>query len=1310
MRRVLLFAFLTLIPAFLLGQKTITGIVLDSLTQKPLPLATVYINGTTQGTTTDHDGRFELKVSSYPATVVFSFVGYRPQALDLTRNPGELKIMLSTSFELPEVVVSGKADEVDKKELDYFKSMFLGDDRWGKNATIRNEKALMINASYQPINYIRRIKFSSFAKQFGSTDIVDTSIEFDDTVKVRKSVFTAWAYEPLIIDLPLLGYVLYVDLVKFSVVQVNNVISCNILGYFYYKPYEKLKKRQAERIEENRRKAYYGSSQHFLKSLAQDRLAENGYIFTIPEQIVKRKRTISMYKPVDIKKYMGSLGDSLMQIHDLKDNELKIKYYHRGNGTPVNFKEKGPGIHLYSESGMTLLKDTCTFLKEGIIIDNNIRFTGNISKKRVASCLPNDYIPPTDTSIISVRDSTDYTSKLIKFADNIHQFNTLFPQEKVYLEFDNTAYFQGENIWYKAFVTNATTLERAPSGVLYVDFLSPEGKLIQQRKLKIVAGQADGVIPLLDVGTQQTREKRGIPAYPSGFYEIRAYTQNMLDFSPEAIFSRVIPVYTQPKYVGEYNRSHVVTDQDNPLIENLRGESKEQKNQKNRFDIAFYPEGGDLIYNLPCRIAFKITGNYRFDEDEELITPGIRDNEYAIHDGMGSFIITPSGSEAVQFKRSGNVYRVFNLPKPVSSGYSMISDMCSDSLLEVNIWRTPDRVGEQTALAVMCRGEVIYFEEIKDIENSQLSIDCSGWPAGVCRMTLFNKDGMILSSRSIFHGGGKLSSPTIAVNTDSLSHQSCDKEVIELKLTDQDGNPLRDRFCLSVRDAADYGNGRTDNLQTNLLLSSDLRGYIHDPAWYLEKDDEEHREALNLLTLVQGWERYEWQTMTGLKEFEERHRVEEGLTMNGWILSYRKREPVSDIGIFAALTPDKDKSLFESFNYQTDSTGYFGFDMSDFYGNGKLTIHLMSKKKNGLNKFEESKRIRFERADRPAPRPYFMQETDLSQNTPQVDDYKVDFTNEGLTAEQLKKLGIVIDGVDIEEENTKIRFIDYDTFTSFETEEDAELELDKGEYTTDLIGYFLERGIRFFDEKEDEDDDNSMDSETNAGGFMEGNTGGFMKGNTGVFMEGNAGETPGEKSGEGEGENGKGKGNGKGSSKTKDIKPYFYVHNLDDYIGSIIYGIDIIDVKSIIIYDNPMYPRDFKGLIPLDVDYRNKINDSNWFTWLETCMDRFQLIDIQIKEDNERLLDWEIRNLGRRVTTVKGFTKPVQFYAPEYPDGPIEGEIDPRRTLYWNPNVVTDNEGHARVEFYNNSFTRRFTIRAAGITASGVPYILNQNW
>ena len=117
-----------------------------------------------------------------------------------------------------------------------------------------------------------------------------------------------------------------------------------------------------------------------------------------------------------------------------------------------------------------------------------------------------------------------------------------------------------------------------------------------------------------------------------------------------------------------------------------------------------------------------------------------------------------------------------------------------------------------------------------------------------------------------------------------------------------------------------------------------------------------------------------------------------------------------------------------------------------------------------------------------------------------------------------------------------------------------------------------------------------------------------------------------------------------------------------------------------------------------------------WFWWVLIDWDRYYLVDVQIKNDRELLFNWEKWNLGSRKTTVKGFTKPVQFYSPEYPDGPIEGNIDSRRTLYWNPNVITDEEGRARVEFYNNSFTRKFTINAAGITASGVPYILNQNW
>ena len=1283
------------LPLQLYAQGTIRGIVVDSLTQEPLPMATVYINGTTQGTTTGNDGRFELEGVSFPAKIVFSYVGYQPLALDLERNPGVLRIELKPNLELPEIDVSGKENKINKEDLDYFKSMFLGDDKWGKRATIKNENVLMFDRSFQTSYQIRKIGRTTRTVAYGSIDVVETHEEAMDTVKVVTSVFNAWAYEPLIIDMPLLGYELYVDLVNFAVVQTNNIVSCDILGYFYYKPYEKLNKRRTRSIEENRMKAYYGSSQHFLRSFAQNSLTENGYIVTMHDEVVKGRKTIPTNLPVDVEEVSASVGDDLILIHDLKDKDLKIRFYHKYDGTPMNFKVKGKGIHRYSESGMTLLNDTCSFRKDGTVFDNSIRFTGGISKKKVAACLPYDFLPIEDTAKVMVRDSVDYASELIKFTDNIHQFNRMFRQEKVYLEFDNTAYFQGENIWYKAFVTDATTLEQAPSGVLYVDFLAPTGQLILQQKLKIEAGQADGVIPLLDAGTQQTREKRGMVAYPSGFYEIRAYTQNMLDFSPEAIFSRVIPVYTQPKYVGEYNQSHVISNQNNPLVEKLRGTPEQQMIQRWQDPnavVSFYPEGGSLVKGLPCRLAFKATGRDAFGVEGSIDIPDAWEQAYTVHDGMGSFIFTPGGNYIyTYFHPSGSDRSImFTLPLADKSGYSMISDMLSDSLLQVNIWRTEDLIGEQVALAVTCRGEVIYFEEIKDIENSRLNIDCSDWPSGVCRLTLFNREGRVYSSRSIFHNNAEQHGPEFAVNIDSLSRKQFDRQVLEFNLTDESGNPLRDRFCLSVRDATDYGGGQTENLQTNLLLSSDLKGYIHDPAWYLESDDSIHREALNLLTLVQGWERYEWQTMTGLTEFEEKHRIEEGITMNGWILSYGRRRPVSDISIFAALTPDDDKTLYESFDYQTDSTGYFGFDLSDFYGKANFTIHVMATKKNGESKYKTGKRIRFERADRPEPRPYFKQETDLSHNNHQGYDYKVDFSDADLSQLKDKNLGTVLDAVDVEEEGSKRRFIDYDTFTSFEAEEDAELELDEGEYTTDIYGYLLERGIRILNPTDYYD---PTDFEAEVGEYEFGNQRWGSENN-------GAGE---------ETEEVEEKRVDNSSGAANDIKAYLSAHTMSDFVSNSS-SIDMIDVKSIIIYDKPMYPRDFADLIPQEVEFHNKRIHTGWFWWLWNSWERYTLVDVLVKEDWQQLHDWEILNLGRRVTTVKGYTKPVQFYSPEYPEGPIEGNIDARRTLYWNPNVITDENGHARVEFYNNSFSRKYTINAAGITASGVPYILNQDW
>ena len=837
-------------------------------------------------------------------------------------------------------------------------------------------------------------------------------------------------------------------------------------------------------------------------------------------------------------------------------------------------------------------------------------------------------VAPADTSAADL---------LMQYAGNIHQFNQLYPQEKVYLEFDNTAYFQGEAIWFKAFLTESSTLKRAPSKVLYVDLLGPGGALLQRQKLKVVAGQADGGIALMDAATAQAREKRGMTYYPSGYYEVRAYTQNMLDFSPEACFSRVFPVYELPRKQGLYENA-IIREEEIPEYNQKRQESE---NEDGKINVDFYPEGGDLVIGLPANIAFKAYGPVGEDLNGTLV---IDDGKSAAveHDGMGSFTIIPDGQlrENVKFVAENGNSKRFKLPKPVKSGFSMIVSENSDTCLKADIYHTSDRIEKELGLAVTCRGELIGFEKILMADTMGVSIDCSTWPVGVCRLTLYNRRGEILSSRSLFHGNGKYAAPRITVGTDSMTRVSFGKQIVEFDLTDRNGNPIRDRFCLSVSDIADYGNGNTDNLETNLLLSSDLRGYIRKPDYYLESRDREHLRALDLLTLVQGWERYEWRNMTGLDEFNEKHRIEDSLTMNGWILTYRKREPVENAVVRGSVVP-ADRSRFSSFLYETGDIGYFGFDLNDFYNAARMGINVQRYNRLGRPVEETKRRIKLERSDIPGARHVSPVEKDLqARNVNRVDFNKDSRKDDGLPEVINEDMGVLLDDVDVTAER---RFIDYDTFVAFDARKDAEMVLDEGNYTSDVHDYL-----------------------TDNAGFP--------------FR----------------------------------YDPIFYIHNskevpttkgLDNGLA-----IDLIDVKSIIVFDKPMYLSQISELTPLLNEFHNKRMDTWYFEQMTTDWNRYILVDILVKEDYQLLSEKEIRNLSRRETTVQGFSEPVQFFSPQYPDGPVYGDVDFRRTLYWNPNVITDENGHARVEFYNNGTSKQFRIRGAGLTASGTPYVLDMNW
>lgn len=869
-----------------------------------------------------------------------------------------------------------------------------------------------------------------------------------------------------------------------------------------------------------------------------------------------------------------------------------------------------------------------------------------------------------------VNTTASVTHDLMRFAGNIHQFNSIFPQEKVYLQFDNTSYYTGETIWFKAFVVNASTLRKAQSQVLYVDLISPTGVLLKQQKLKIVAGQADGSFVLMDGSTSQAREKRGVLDYPSGFYEVRAYTNYMLNFSEEALFSRVFAVYEKPQVNGNYyaeapvikNRLSDGTDV-RPKTESLR-----------KINCNFYPEGGHIIIGKQCRVAFKVTDGTGFGIDADGRLNGTDIKFSTIHDGMGWFTFTPQEKRnQVELTIDGKSY-TFSLPAAEQEGCAMMvmADDTDSIILKIDC--TPQLVGTTLGLGLTCRGELVGFDTCQTEAGSvEKVMSMQGVPEGVCRVYLFDDDGKIYASRSVYHHSSVMATPSIDVYTDKDKYGPFEKVSLQFSLKDGNGNPFRDRFCLSVRDMRGQGNILADDLRTSMLLSSDLKGFIENPSWYFDSDDPQRDTALDLLMLVQGWERYDWQTMTGQKEFREKHRVEENLTMNGWIMNSSGRKPLENIEVLASLMPN-DKRLSESYSYVTDSSGYFGFDIGpDLYDKARFSIRAQPERKRLVG---PDARIVFDRSMLPSIRAYMPQELvfsglqSISRKRGKTMADLGEYEQETVISEDK---GIVLPDVEIEEDRM---YVDYFTFKAFDVVKDVEIELDKGDYSTDLEGYLSDKGLDVF-----------------------------------VWQEFNPAT---------------------GTDTTKmtinGFDPFFYVHDSKRYLYTGTFGDDVIsrlaiesmDIKSIIVFDRPMLLPQIMEQCPLYTksqrykeEYQDFImdpNKSNAFIDSFLISKRLILLDIQIKEPHELSTKDEILSINNRVTTVDGFSRPYEFYSPEYPNGPIPGDVDYRRTLYWNPNVITDSIGNARVEFYNSSITNHFNVSAAGITASGVPYVLDQNW
>lgn len=141
----------------------------------------------------------------------------------------------------------------------------------------------------------------------------------------------------------------------------------------------------------------------------------------------------------------------------------------------------------------------------------------------------------------------------------------VYPQEKIYAQIDKPVYIAGEDIWFRAYIVNATWhLPDTTSRYVYGELITPNNKIQNRVKVRLENGAYQGYIPL--------DEK-----LPGGDYKLRFYTRYLEGLGKDYFFERDIRIGTLAQLSGSE--------------ENTTSQRKRSAVKPMDYQVDFFPEG-----------------------------------------------------------------------------------------------------------------------------------------------------------------------------------------------------------------------------------------------------------------------------------------------------------------------------------------------------------------------------------------------------------------------------------------------------------------------------------------------------------------------------------------------------------------------------------------------------------------------------------------------------------------------------------------------------------------------------------------------
>jgi hypothetical protein len=487
------------------------------------------------------------------------------------------------------------------------------------------------------------------------------------------------------------------------------------------------------------------------------------------------------------------------------------------------------------------------------------------------------------------------------------------PVESVHLHFDKPYYSLGDTIYFKAYVTMNEQHRPTPlSEVLHVDLIGPGDRIIESVKLPLKQGCAFGDLTLAD-------------SLAAGRYRVRAYTRWMRNEGAGAFFDGVLAVGSTARQMPGR-----VTEQTDTVHGAVAAGA----------DIQFFPEGGELITGIETKVAFKAVGRNGLGVKVRGVVVDDAGKEItrfqAVHLGMGFFYLRSEAGKSYRATVSfadGSGVKV-ELPKVSPGGIvlaaendSMIHVLSSESYLKAH-------PNEGIAVLICSNGSSSVARVALSGGDIPFLIDKRRMHPGITRVTLFSARGVPVSERLVFIKGPD--SMNLAVHGDKASYGKRERVEVSIDARDQAGGAGQANFSVSVinEDLLKPDENSERTIFSDLLLCSDLRGYIEQSNYYFAHSGDEVDANLDLLMLTQGYRHFVWKDILRDSLPPLAFRAEKYLQIQGFVRTSAGK-PVRNETI--TLTDTSGHAPEQT--VKTDDEGRFAFTNLVFTDTMRFLLH-----------------------------------------------------------------------------------------------------------------------------------------------------------------------------------------------------------------------------------------------------------------------------------------------------------------------------------------------------------------------------------